>query len=245
MWEGSTSRGRRAAITVVVAVLVSALVLVGGSAQASDTPPTFLTKWGSFGLPDGQFNGPFGIATDSADNVYVSDIGNDRIQKFTSSGTFLTQWGSEGTANGQFSGPRGIATDSAGKVYVADYDNHNIQKFSETIAPRVVNVSPQAGATVSPRANVSATFSEQIDATTITRSTFKLYEKGSTTRVRADVTLDTAKKAVLDPTDNLERGATYRAVITTEVKDLAGNGLDQNPSNPIHQRKGWSFTVSN
>jgi len=60
------------------------------------------------------------------------DQGNQRIQKFTSTGTYLTQWGSHGNGDGQFSIPIGVATDAAGDVYVADHNNHRIQKFTGT-----------------------------------------------------------------------------------------------------------------
>ncbi|PWB49405.1 MAG: hypothetical protein C3F06_14755, partial [Candidatus Methanoperedenaceae archaeon] len=48
---------------------------------------SFLTKWGSSGSGDGQFNNPEGIAVDNEANVYITeDAGgfedNDRIQKF-------------------------------------------------------------------------------------------------------------------------------------------------------------------
>jgi hypothetical protein len=89
----------------------------------------FVTKWGSIGNADGQFDRPFGVAVDSSGNVYVADD-NNRIQKFNSSGTFITKWGSEGTADGQFDSPYGVAVDSSGNVYVADIDNKRIQVFS-------------------------------------------------------------------------------------------------------------------
>ena len=90
----------------------------------------FVTKWGSQGTADGQFNYPYGIAVDSSGNVFVVDTGNHRIQKFTNSGTFVTKWGSQGTANGQFEGHRNIAIDLSGNVFVADTENHRIQKFT-------------------------------------------------------------------------------------------------------------------
>jgi DNA-binding beta-propeller fold protein YncE len=75
------------------------------------------------------------VATDDAGDVYVSDITNNRIQKFTGSGTYLTQWGSFGAGEGQFSSPYCVATDDAGDVYVADYSNSRVQKFGPLPTP--------------------------------------------------------------------------------------------------------------
>ena len=100
--------------------------------QKFDSSGTFLTKWGSSGSGDGQFDGPVGVATDSSGNVYVADYDNHRIQKFDSSGTFLTKWGSYGSGDGQFDDHYGIATDSSGNVYVADNFNSRIQKFDSS-----------------------------------------------------------------------------------------------------------------
>lgn len=66
---------------------------------------------------------------DASGNVYVADTGNNRIQKFTSSGTFLSKWGTLGPKNGQFSAPAGVAVDASGNPYVADTDNSRVQVF--------------------------------------------------------------------------------------------------------------------
>jgi len=42
----------------------------------------FVTKWGTLGTGDGQFNGTAGVAADSNGNIYVADFYNNRIQKF-------------------------------------------------------------------------------------------------------------------------------------------------------------------
>jgi hypothetical protein len=39
------------------------------------------------------------------------------------------------------------------------------------------------------------------------------------------------------------RGVTYKAVVTTDAKDLVGNRLDQNSTLTGLQQKVWTFTV--
>ena len=92
----------------------------------------FVSSWGKFGSGQGQFNNPFGVTCDKNDNIYVSDTGNNRIQKFTSTGEFITEWGSSGSIQGKFNNPFGVAVDTNGSVYVVDSDNNRIQKFNST-----------------------------------------------------------------------------------------------------------------
>jgi DNA-binding beta-propeller fold protein YncE len=81
-----------------------------------------LRQWGEYGSGNGQFNQINSIAVDSSGNVYVSDLGNHRIQKFTSSGLYLTQWQASGS----------IAIDSSGIVYIGELqsDGQYIVKFT-------------------------------------------------------------------------------------------------------------------
>ena len=85
---------------------------------------------GISGSGDGQFNNAWGIAVDSGGNVYVAEYGNDRVQKFSSTGTFLRKWGTFGSGAGEFSLPRGITVDASSNVYVVDMANERVQKFS-------------------------------------------------------------------------------------------------------------------
>ena len=89
----------------------------------------FSYKFGSFGDGPKQFNQPFGVAVDPSGNVFVTDQGNHRIQKFTSTGGFLASWGEFGPGLSQFKVPTGIAVESSGAVYVYDTYNNRIQKF--------------------------------------------------------------------------------------------------------------------
>ncbi len=96
---------------------------------AAETAPSYIRQWGSEGLQTtGLFSFPQDLALDSAGNVYVTDYGNRRIQKFDNDGNFLHTWGTKGSGNGQFQVPAGIVI---GKdfVYVVDNELNRVQKF--------------------------------------------------------------------------------------------------------------------
>jgi tripartite motif-containing protein 71 len=113
-------------------VLFALYFLIFPETALSEGGYQFVTKWGTDRFGDGQLHAPRSIAVDSSGNVYVSDYGNNRIQKYTSAGVFITKWGSPGSGDGQFNKPLGITVDAAGNVYVADIVNNRIQKFSSS-----------------------------------------------------------------------------------------------------------------
>ena len=89
--------------------------------------------------PAASFFFPYGIAVDSAGNVYVADLGNKLIRKITSLGTVSTLAGSSSSVSGYVDGqgsaarfydPHGVSVDSNGIVYVADSGNHLIRKIT-------------------------------------------------------------------------------------------------------------------
>ncbi len=63
-------------------VMCMLLMYSNNRVQKFDSNGSFITKWGSEGSKDGQFDGPKGIAVDSHGNVYVTDEGNTRIELF-------------------------------------------------------------------------------------------------------------------------------------------------------------------
>src|SRR5215210_5415206 len=102
--------------TLLAATALLLTVVATASAQALQQYD-LIDWWGPFGSGNGEISSPRGVATDAAGNVYVSETGNQRIQKFTSRGRFITKWGSPGSGDGQFSRQEGIAVDPAGNVY--------------------------------------------------------------------------------------------------------------------------------
>ena len=66
---------------------------------------------------------------DASGNVYVAEIGNNRVQVFSAAGEFLAKWGSPGSGDGGFDLSLGIGVDASGRVYVADTGNDRVQVF--------------------------------------------------------------------------------------------------------------------
>jgi plastocyanin len=107
------------------------------------TVSTFAGTVGIVGSSDGtgtaaKFNYPWGLAVDSAGNLYVGDSNNHIIRKITPAGIVTTIAGLAGVAGStdgagaaaRFSHPSGVAVDSQGNIFVSDYSNTTIRKIT-------------------------------------------------------------------------------------------------------------------
>ncbi|WP_052566686.1 lectin-like protein [Candidatus Magnetobacterium casense] len=122
----------RTLLALALVAVIGVVCLAGFAVDAFAEDYTFVSKWGSYGSSDGQFNRPRGVAVDASGYVYIADTENNRIQKFSSNGVFITKWGSQGSGDSQFNKPYGVAVDASGNVYIADTENNRIQKFSSS-----------------------------------------------------------------------------------------------------------------
>ena len=110
---------------------------------------------------------------------------------------------------------------------------------SDVTAPTVLGVTPEDGSTdVAVTTNAEASLSEAMDGSTISGATFTLNKEGSVEPIQATISYDAAaKKAILNPTENLTSG-TYKATIKGGVngaKDVAGT--------PLGADQVWSFST--
>ena len=102
--------------------------------------------------------------------------------------------------------------------------------------PTVTSTNPvDTDPNVALNAAANATFSEAMDPSTITPTTFVVTGPGATP-VTGKVSYDTTTHiATFSPASALAAGTIFDATITTDAKDLAGNALANN--------FGWSFTT--
>jgi sugar lactone lactonase YvrE len=109
--------------------------------------------WSGDGGPaiNASLSSPAGIAVDGGGNLYIADLGNERIRKVTAAGIISTIAGT-GTSGfsgdgdpataAQLSSPNGIKVDNAGNVYIADLGNHRIREIVAQPAVVTLNTSP-------------------------------------------------------------------------------------------------------
>ena len=86
-------------------------------------------SFGQKGSSVGMRFGPYGVAVNERDEIAVTEIGNHRVQVFSSDGTYLRSFGRRGDKQGEFNFPTGIAFNKNSRSLVVD--NNRVQLFNE------------------------------------------------------------------------------------------------------------------
>ena len=77
------------------------------------------------------FYKPWGVAVNERDEIAVTEVGNNRVQVFSSNGTYLRSFGRKGNKQGELNYPSGITLHETNNIIVVDSNNHRVQLFSE------------------------------------------------------------------------------------------------------------------
>lgn len=106
-------------------------ILTQGTAQQNNG---IVVAGGNGGGPAAnQLSGPNRLFVDAAGNLYIPDMGNNRVQKWAPgaiSGITVAGGNGPGSQANQFNRPTSVAVDAAGNIYIADQNNNRVQKWS-------------------------------------------------------------------------------------------------------------------
>ncbi len=158
------------------------------------------------------------VSLDAASNTAIFNPNSDLTPSTVYTATITTA--AESTT-GKTLGSKKVWTFTSGPV-------------AETIPPTVVTTYPaDLAGDFSLNRNITATFDESLDPSTVKASSFTLTDGG--TPVPGIVSYnDNGMVASFNPTNVLAAGTTYTATLTIDVQDLAGN--------PLAAAKVWTFS---
>ena len=127
-------------------------------------------------------------------------------------------------------GVRGVSGDSLNTAFQWSFTTGNSH---DVTPPTIIHISPSADAVgVAANRSFTALFSEPLDGTTVTTSSFTL--KKNSVPVAGNVSYG-FNQATFTPLTQLDYSSEYTLTLTSDIKDLSGNALASITS--------WSFTT--
>jgi DNA-binding beta-propeller fold protein YncE len=90
-----------------------------------------LDEMGYIEKPDQSLRVPTDFFLDAAGNIYVTNIGNNKVMKYDQDGNYIGGFGGLGDQLGSFAKPKGITVDDSGYIYVVDGGTNVVQMFDD------------------------------------------------------------------------------------------------------------------
>ena len=107
-----------------------------------------------------QLRAPYGIALDTAGNIYLTDADNNNLRMVTRSTGIITTIAGSGTfgysgdngpaTSAELYGPFGVALDTAGNIYIADAYNGRIRMVTSNTLTSTQTLTPSSAPTMVP-----------------------------------------------------------------------------------------------
>ncbi len=163
------------ALTLVAALTLAGVILGSNALAGASTVPTLavIAGTGTIGTPTAgpalasNLHNPYGVAIDSAGDVYIADTVNEVVEKVTPAGVLSIVAGT-GTAGLPVAGPatssplenpNTVAVDSSGNLYIGD-DSFHIEKVtpSGTLSIFAGNGTAETSAGVTPGPALNSPF---------------------------------------------------------------------------------------
>nr|CAG4638281.1 EOG090X01W2 [Cyclestheria hislopi] len=113
--------------------LMSSTSLYPARSQIKRQKMIYHCKFGEFGVMEGQFTEPSGVAVNAQNDIIVADTNNHRIQIFDKEGRFKFQFGECGKRDGQLLYPNRVAVvKNSGDIIVTERSpTHQIQIYNQ------------------------------------------------------------------------------------------------------------------
>jgi RHS repeat-associated protein len=170
-----------------------------------------------------EFSGPTSLALDTAENVYVTDEGNQRIRKITSGGivTTVAGSGSAGDVDGVgsaavFNNPFAIASASAGYIYVGEQAGNLVRKI--IVSPFITSPTLPQGLSISAATGtISGTPTKGPVATLYTITAYGI--SGQSARATIDMVVNSG------PLPQFSANQNYVVTYTPRISGITNNDM--------------------
>ena len=85
-----------------------------------------LERIGKEGRSSGNFKEPCAVVMDDCEHIFVTELDNPRVQKFTSRGKYLLKFGQKAFWGNQLHDPYGLTLSPDGRLYITDWEKGRV-----------------------------------------------------------------------------------------------------------------------